>query len=295
MNSPAAPSLRVEPIRSADLPAVGSFLHEHLNRRFSPERWIGSLTHRWAPEPPNHGMLLRDGDRLVGVLCAIYSEQTIDGRVERFCNPHSWCVLESHRRHGIGLVLRIIRQPGYHFTMFTPNPKVTEVFRGLKFKDLDDRLLVYANLPSWRAALGAGFATSEPATIETRLTGTALAEYEAHRDIPWLRFTAFGRGSEAVLAIYKPVRLKRLPCAWLMHVSDPAGFERHGALLRHHLLLRHGFAFTRMEQRWLAPLGPGQRRLAMSMRRHQPKLFLSASLGDAQVRDVYSELMSLDV
>ena len=30
-------------------------------------------------------------------------------------------------------------------------------------------------------------------------------------------------------------------------------------------------------------------------RRGQPKLFLSATLGDAQIRDVYSELMSLDV
>ncbi len=274
------------------LPEVGAFLHENLNRRFSAERWIASLTHRWAAVAPNHGMQLRDGERLVGVFCAIYADQVIDGREERFCNPHSWCVLESHRHHSIGLILRLIRQPGYHFTMFTPNPKVTEVFRGLKFKDLDTRLLVYPNLPSLSALAGDAFVATKPTQIAAKLRGTALAEYEAHRSIPWLRFAAFGRGNEACLAIYKPVKLKRLPCAWLMHVSDPALFERHGAVLRQYLLLRQGFASTRIEQRWL----PGNAKpLAYAMQRRQPKLYLSKTLGDAQIRDIYSELMSLDV
>lgn len=288
----AVPAPKVSAIQAQHLGEVGAFLHENLNQRFSAQRWIASLTHPWAAAAPNFGMQLRDGDRLVGVFCAIYSDQLIDGREERFCNPHSWCVLESHRRHGIGLILQLIRQPGYHFTMFTPNPKVTEVFRGLKFKDLDARLLVYPNLPTWQALRGGGFAVSQPAQIAARLRGTALAEYQAHRDIPWLRFAAFGRGDQACLAIYKPVRLKRLPCAWLMHVSDPELFERHGALLRQHLLLQHGFASTRIEQRWL----PGSvKPLAFTMQRRQPKLYLSKTLGDAQVRDVYSELMSLDV
>lgn len=292
MTSTTAAAPKVSPILAEHLPEVGDFLHENLNRRFTAQRWIASLTHPWATAAPNYGMQLRDGERLVGVFCAIYSDQVVDGREERFCNPHSWCVLESHRRHGIGLILQIIRQPGYHFTMFTPNPKVTEVFRGLKFKDLDDRLLVYPNLPSWQALRGGHFASSDPAQIAARLQGTALAEYEAHRNIPWLRFAAFGRDGDACLAIYKPVRLKRLPCAWVMHISSADGFERHGALLRHHLLLRHGFAGMRIEQRWLVP---GARPLALRMQRRQPKLFMSKTLGDAAIRDVYSELMSLDV
>lgn len=282
---------KISPIQAVHLPEVGEFLHRNLNQRFSAQRWIESLTHRWAAAVPNHGMQLRDGDRLVGVFCAIYSDQVIDSRLERFCNPHSWCVLESHRHHGIGLLLQLMRQVGYHFTMFTPNPKVAEVFRGLKFKDLDSRLLVFANLPDWQALRPGHFAVSQPAAIEARLSGLARAEYEAHRDIPWLRFAAFGTSRDACLAIYKPVRWKRLPCAWLMHVSSPAQFDRHGGLLRQHLLLQHGMASTRIEERWLAP----RRRLAFRIQRTQPKLFMSKSLADPQIRDVYSELMSLDV
>jgi hypothetical protein len=288
----ATPAPTISPIRPEHLPEVGAFLHENLNQRFAAERWIGSLTHRWAASPPNHGMQLHDRDRLVGVFCAIYSDQVIHGRAERFCNPHSWCVLESHRRYGIGLVLHLIRQPGYHFTMFTPNPKVTEVFRGLKFKDLDDRLRLYPNLPAWQVLRKGCFAVSHPAQIAACLSDTTRAEYEAHREIPWLRFAAFGIPGDACLAIYKPMRIKRLPVAWVMHVSSADTFARYGSMLRHHLLLRHGFAGMRIEQRWLLSSTRGW---SLSMRRRQPKLYLSKTLADADIRDVYSELMALDV
>jgi len=290
MNTAAA-APKVSPILAEHLGEVGSFLHENLNRRFTPERWVQSITHRWAAEVPNYGMQLRDGERLVGVFLAIYSDQVIAGRTERFCNPHSWCVLESHRRHGIGLVLQIVRQAGYHYTMFTPNPKVTEVFRGLKFKDLGNQQRVYPNLPSWRTLQPGCFAVPAPAQISARLRGTALAEYQAHRSIPWLRFAAFGDAQHTCLAIYKPVRLKRLPVAWVMHLSDPAFFVSHGGLLRQHLL-GQGFAAMRIETRWLPQAGAG---LSLRLQRQQPKLFMSKTLGEAQIRDVYSELMSLDV
>ena len=291
-HAPAAPPVKTLPIQAEHLPAVGAFLHENLNARFSAQRWIESLTHPWAAEVPNYGMQLLEGGRIVGVFCAIYSDQVIRGQVERFCNPHSWCVLESHRRHSIGLILQIIRQPGYHFTMFTPNPKVAEVFRGLKFKDLDKHMLLYPNLPTWQALRPGSFAVSAPQQIEARLSGQALAEYQAHRSIPWLRFAAFGDKQDACLAIYKPVRVKRLPVAWVMHLSRSDTFERLGGLLRQHLLLRHGFAGMRAEARWFSPAAA---RGAHTMERQQPKLFMSKTLAEADIHDVYSELMSLDV
>lgn len=289
--SPTAPTPKVSPILATDLAEVGTFLHENLNRRFTAQRWVESVTHPWAAGAPNYGMQLRDADRLVGVFLAIYSDQVIDGRTERFCNPHSWCVLESHRRHSIALVLQIVRQAGYHYTMFTPNPKVAEVFRGLKFKELGARLRVYANLPSGQALLPGRFAVSMPEQIATRLASTALAEYNAHRSIPWLRFAAFGDRQRACLAIYKPARLKRLPVAWVMHLSDPPVFVKLGGLLRHHLL-GQGFAGLRIEERWLPAGSTGA---SLTLQRLQPKLFMSKTLADAQIRDVYSELMSLDV
>ncbi len=284
-------TVAISPIQSHDLAEVGQFLHEQLNNRFSAEMWISSLTHRWAADVPNHGMQLRDGDRLVGVFCAIYSDQIIEGRQERFCNPHSWCVLASHRQHGIGLLLKLIKQPNYHFTMFTPNPKVAKVFLGLKFENLDDRQYISFNPPSpavWRSG---AFVIWQPDLISARLAGQDLQDFEAHRDFPWLRFVAFGAGDDVCWVIYKPSRWKRLPSAWILHVSNAEAFARHDRLLRNHLVTRHGMVTMRLEARMVSERPDW----SLLQQRNQPKLLKSSSLSAAQVRDLYSELMALDV
>ena len=286
----ARAATQVLPIQLADLGEVGLFLHQHLARRIAPQAWAASLTHRWAASQPNFGMQLRDGDKLVGVFCAVYSDQQINGQTERFCNPHSWCVLDDYRHASLSLVLPLLRQRQYHFTMFTPNPKVAQVFVGLRFRLLEDSLLYFPNLPS-PAALGSG------ARIEHRrehiaalLDGTALADFQAHQHLPWLEFVAFGRTGDSCLAIYKRSRWKKMACAALSYVSDAQALQRHGALLRHHLL-RRGMPVSRIEGRHLSQAPTW----ALQTRRGQPKLVLSPSLSDRQVRDVYSEMMALDL
>jgi hypothetical protein len=224
------------------------------------------------------------------VLCAVYSDQVIDGKPERFCNPHSWCVLDEYRHASIDLVLAVLRQRGYHFTMFTPNPKVAHIFMGLRFRVLDDGLLYFPNVPRPWPSAGGGFAEDRSEHIAARLQGAALAEFEAHRAIPWLHFVAFGRPGDACLAIYKRGYCKRLPCALLAHVSDPAAMQRHGHLLRARLL-GCGLLVSRVEARFLVGAPP----LAYRTKRSQPKLVSTRTLGDSKVRDVYSELMALDI
>jgi hypothetical protein len=127
--------------------------------------------------------------------------------------------------------------------------------------------------------------------IETKLSGEDARAYAEHRSIPWLRFAAFGDGPQSCLVVYKRARWKRMPCARILHVSDPALFESHGQLLRHHLLVSEGIPVSRIEARFLrsAP------RFSYRLQRMQPKLVLSKTLRDADVSDLYSELTALDV
>ena len=287
----ARAATQVLPIQPADLAEVGLFLHQHLARRITPQAWAASLTHRWAASQPNFGMQLRDGDKLVGVFCAVYSDQQINGQTERFCNPHSWCVLDDYRHASLSLVLPLLRQRQYHFTMFTPNPKVAQVFLGLRFRLLDAGLLYTAHLPTLWPQRAGRFVEPRIDQIAGRLRGTPLQEFEAHRAIPWLRFVAFGVPGDECLVIYKIGRWKKLPCALILHASDSAALARHGHLLRHHLLLHCGLPVSRIEARWVAQVPP----LTYRGQRTQPKLVCSRTLTDGQVHDVYSELMALDI
>lgn len=279
------------PTQADDLEEVGQFLHERLGRRFTRQAWVESLRQPWAASSPNHGMHLRLDGKVVGVLCAIYSEQVIDGRTEQVCNPHSWVVDEEHRNHSIGLLLQLLRQRQYHFTMFTPNPKVAQVFKGLRFRVLDNLLLHVPHWPGLLPAAPGSRVESDPSRIAALLSGTALRDFQAHAHLPWLRFVAFGRDGDMCLVVYKLARWKKMPCAAIAHVSDAEAMDRHGQLLRRHLLLKQGIPVSRVEARILKRPPPG----SLRSRRGMPKMVLSPSLTDHQVTDLYSELMALDL
>lgn len=281
----------IRPIEAQDLPEVGQFLHGNMKRRISSETWVASLKHEWSACQPNFGVQLRDEDRLVGVCCAIYSDQTINGRPERFCNPHSWCVLNDYRNSSISLILYLLKQPGYHFTMLTPNQKVTEIFLALRFRQLDDGLVVFANTPSFFSRHSGRFLECDPERIAAHLDGTSLRDFAQHRTIPWLKFAVFGTQGDVCLIIYKDDRWKRMSCARIVYISDSRAFDRHLHLLRHHLLTARGLLTSRVESRFLA----GAPRFAYRTKRTQPKLVLSETLADSQIRDIYSELVALDV
>lgn len=284
-------ALEITPILASDLNEVGEFLNRNLNKRISAASWIASVCHPWCDARPNYGMQLRENGRLVGVFSAIYSDQIIGGQLERFCNPHSWCVLESHRQHGIGLLLALLKQTGYHFTMLTPNPKVAKIFRGLRFKDLATAMVVFPNLPSLAMCLPGTFVEAAPEAIATRLPSASRRDYELHKTIPWLSFLAFGRGPHRCLVVYKRESWKRLPCARLIHISDPEAFARYRGLMQTWLLLRRGIPASRVESRFLVR----EPWFAHRTQRTQGKLYLSRTLSDGQISDLYSELASLDI
>lgn len=119
-----------------------------MNNQFTPQAWQQGISKSWLAEAPNYGFMLICEEKVVGVLCAIYSEQYVAGRLERFCNPHSWCVLSSYRSQSIELVLAMIRQKGYSFTMFSPNKEGIKIFSFLRFKPLDNRVSILLNMPS---------------------------------------------------------------------------------------------------------------------------------------------------
>jgi hypothetical protein len=280
-------SIQVRAISDADVPVVAEFLHQHLNRRVPAEAWARSVRVAWKVDAPNHGFLLQDADRVVGANLAFYSERTIDGRPERFCNLGAWCVLPQYRFHGVRLLKALLAQPDLHFTDLSPSGSVVGINARLGLTHLDTTTALVPNLP-WPSLPGRGVVSCDPQLVERTLSGPDLDIYRDHADTAAARHLVLIRGGRWCYVVFRRDRRKRLPVfASLLHVSDPELFHAMARQVSRHLLVRHGVLATLAELRVVRAWPPGSVRLP----RPRPRMFRSSRLGAEHVDYLYSELV----
>lgn len=277
----------IEPVTDANLAEFARFLHVNLLSSRSAAEWEAGLRTQWLPSAGNFGFLLRDDSTLVGGIGAYYAERQLHGRSERFCNITSWCVLDSHRQQSMRLAMALLGQDGYHFTNFSPTPVVSSTLKFLKFKEIDPRVVVFANIPwPYRSAE----VLSRAAAIESALEGEALKIYRDHAKFPWLNHVVIGRPRQWCHVIYKRWTYKRLPAAQLLHVSDREIFGKHARCLSGHLLAR-GMLSTHVEARLVERVPrPFAFRSGFTA-----KLYRSQTLAQEDIDALYSESVALDL
>jgi len=277
----------VAPIRDTDRSRVGAFLHANLNARLSGDDWTRAISVPWDVESPNAGFMLLDGDEVVGVQLAFYSERSIEGRRERFCNLGAWCVLPEHRFHSLRLLKAALGQRGYHFTDLSPSGNVVRINSRLNFRFLDTATILAPNLP-WPSSPGPGTITSDPALIERTLTGHDLQLYRDHATAGAARQLVLIRGDESCLVIFRKDRWKRLRLfVSILYVGNPELLRELARPFGRHLLLRHGAVAVLAEPRVL-----GYRpRPGFEIQSPRRKMLRSADLNPTDVDYLYSELV----
>jgi hypothetical protein len=279
-------TVELSPISDADVPEVAGFLHRHLNRRVSRGVWADALQAPWKADAPNHGFLLRDDGEVVGACLAFYSERTVRGRPERFCNLGAWSVLPSHRFHSLRLLKALLAQDGYHHTDLSPSGPVVALNERLGFRHLDTSSALVPNLP-WPAVPGGGTATCDPVRVERGLSGPDLELYRDHSRALAARHLLVRRGGRAGYLMVRRVRRKNLPLfAAVLYAGDRSVVGRCWPAISRHLLVHHGIPFTLAERRIVGD-PPGW---SVPLRSARPKMFRSPSLEAADIDDLYSEL-----
>lgn len=277
----------VDPITDTDVPAVADFLHAHLNNRVPQSIWATGMLAPWRVDAPNYGFMLRDGQRIVGVHLAFYSERIIAGRKERFCNLAGFCVLPEFRIHSVRLLNALLAQDGYHFTDLSPTGNVIRLNARLKFRFLDTTAAFMPHLP-WPTVPRRTKISADPDVIASTLTGAELELYRDHAQAVAARHLVLTRGSDSCYVMFREVRARTLPVfAVILYVSNPELFRRTAGPFTRHLLVRHRLLATLAELRTVRY----RPRLSFVLSSPlPPKMFRSASLEPAQVDDLYSEL-----
>lgn len=303
-------TVELTPITDPDVPAVADFLNANLNKRVPPLTWTRVMSAPWKVDAPNHGFMLRDGQRVVGAYLAFYSERPVAGRLEQFCNLASWSVLADYRFHSVRLVRALLAQDGYHFTDLAPSAKVESLNTRLKFRYLDTSVALVPNLP-WPTLPGRTRISADPDVIGSTLAGAELELYRDHAQALAARHLVLIRGGDSCYVMFRERWWRGMPVfAAILHVSNPDLLHRAMIPLTRHLLVHHQLPATLAELRII-----GHRpRLSLSLpypdtlvhRHHSrmsrsyvaryqgtipPKMYRSASLEPGQIDDLYSELV----
>ncbi len=277
-----ATSVELTPITDENVTAVADFLHANLNDRVP---WALACSRvPWKVEAPNHGFMLCDGQRVVGVLLALYSERLVAGRVERFCNMGSWCVLPAYRSWSLPLLKALLAQEDYHFTVLTADVGPQEILGFFGFRHLDTSAVLIPNLP-WPTWAGRTRVSADPEVIERTLTGAVLEFYHDHERALAAHHLVVIRGTESCYVVYRESEYRGKPSALILYVSNADLFGRALFPVTRHLLLRQGLMVTTAE---LHVIGhrPG---LAVGLK-SSPRMYRSATLAPEQIDYLYSEL-----
>jgi len=283
---------RLQPIRDEDLAAVCSFYHTYLNRHISVADWKNAFLQPWMDDKPNNGFMLVDDGRVVGTFGAIYAERKINGKQIRLLNQTSWSVLPPYRRQSLELLSATLAQSGYHITSFTPNPDVLEICQYMGFTLLDPKLAIFPNLPHLSFGRSRGRILTDPEQALTRLPPLAAQDFANHRSFPWFEQLALGSDDGPWChVLFKRKIWKKLPCAVILHLSDPEIFLQWVSLLGHHLLLRRGIASTQVPLRYL----PRPPKGSWIIEDTQPRMVISPELSAMELTALYTEMLVLDL
>ena len=278
------------PILDENLDEFAGFLSEKFGAG-TAEEWRAVFEHDWCADKPNNGFMLREGERIVGAIGAIYASRPVRGSIERFCNITSWYVLPEFRSQSMRLATALSSQPGYHFTDFTPTKVVTDVLKFLKFRAIDARQILLPNLPGIGHAWTRTKIIDDPAKMQAALNDDQAKIVRDHLNFPWLRQAVLIDPRGPIHIVYKPVPFKRMPSAFLLAVNDREGFSRNRKRFGSHLLFKHGILFMRLERRFLTHVPAS----AITLKRFPRKLYRSTTLRDDDFDNLYSEVAAINL
>lgn len=286
--------IRAEVASAADCGAVLPLFSAFNNPAISAEQWRSLFHYPWETDTEQRGFVLRDENRVVGFIGTIWSVRKIAGKAERFCNLSSWITLPEYRNHSLLLFKAVMELRDCTITCHTPAGPLYPLYRRFGFSDLEKNLRIIRPLPAWQGAstwLG-DEAISDPDEIEPLLPPPEREILNGHRLPGCGHLLLRGRAGEQCYLVYTRTMGKRFPFAHVHYLGNPQVFARNLDRVRLHLMLTLRTPLIMIDARLVADVAlPNSREVSLSV----PHVFRSGSLSAAQIDNLYSELILLNL
>ena len=231
-----------------DLDDVYCFLSKNFDPGVILDIWRLAFNRSWMHEKPNNGFMLVANKTIVGVFCALYSQQQTRKGIQNICNTSTWFVLDEYRSHSLKLMAAMLAQKGFLFTSLSASPNVYELHRRFGFRSYVTTLVAIPNLPKLNYVSKRLEILADPESMGRCLDSEVKQISIDHRDIPTVQQIVFHAADEALLVIFDIRRVRGVPATNIFYLSNPDMFYQNRYEICSYFLLHNYTLFTRIHR-----------------------------------------------
>ncbi|HWX47233.1 MAG TPA: acetoacetate--CoA ligase [Roseomonas sp.] len=200
--------------------------------------WRRLFDHQWSEHA--RGLVLLDGDEVVGFLGTIAARRQLGGESVVVCNISSWSVHERYRGWGMALLAAVLREESLTYTAFTPGPTSWAALLAQHFVPLDSHRIIMPPLLQVRGLFGlrGPVISFDPAVVRAMLTAQQQQIFDDHAPYECLQLTVRDGADYAYLVVKRrthrvsasrlgKILPLRVPYSDILHCSAPEVLARH--------------------------------------------------------------------
>ena len=235
-------------ILDEDLDDVYRFVSKNFDPGVKLETWRLAFNRSWMHEKPNNGFMLVADKTIVGVFCALYSQQQTRKGIQNICNTSTWFVMDAYRSHSLKLMAAMMDQKGFLFTSLSTSPNVHELHRIFGFRTYITTLVAIPNLLKLIYVSKKLEILVDPKSMGKYLDSDVKQISIDHMGIPTVQQIVFRAADEALLVIFDIRRARGVPATNIFYLSNPDMFYQNRYEICSYFLLHNYTLFTRIHR-----------------------------------------------